>query len=94
MTEKSMYLSIDKRSKTNQLLLHPWEPFLVYFHTFGDTISYILCIPPCAYKNKKITVFNTCCIQIKAILWWFSNKKIGDIAFTFHIVKKKKLSTC
>ena len=43
---KTIYLSIDKRSKTNHLLLHPWEPLPVYFHTFSDTISYISHLPP------------------------------------------------
>ena len=94
--KKNIYLSIDKRNKTNHLLLHPWELFPVYFHTVGDTISYILCTPPCVYKNKRITVSNTYYIQIKAIFWWSNNKKKGDIAFTFHTVKKtnNNASTC
>ena len=50
--KKNIYLSIDKKSKTNQLLLNPQKPFPVYFHAFSDTISYILCTPPCVVRKK------------------------------------------
>ena len=53
MAEKSIYLSTDKMSKTNQFLKHSKEPFPVYLRTLGDTISYILCTAPCVNKITK-----------------------------------------
>ena len=52
--KKTIYLSIDKRSKTNHLLLHPWEPLPVYFHTFRDTISYISHLPPDTLTGSQL----------------------------------------